>query len=215
LTLSSAALAISALPGKLLAQHVGVEVFSNGNLGAYSQGLLTLEAFQRLVGSEFRVFFEDGSITPLTLLSVTDRNQTAEAILPAATAPQQKAARAYSEFQRAPVAGLTTSAFDLRFSVNGAPLAQQSYTLDHASLGRFAAFLVPGLSTAGGNTCTGSFNYLAGSPAAPGPIKLPRYVPEMSFPVGSSGSQSATGTSVPQEIAAPSATLHGRSAPID
>ena len=197
LTVSSAALAASAMPCKLFAQS-SAEVFSNRNLGAYSQGLLTFAMFERIVGSEFRAFLENGSAVSLKLLSVTDRTASAANEKQPGTVPLRGATGAFSEMQRNPVAELSSLAFDLHFSVGGPALDQRSYTLDHATLGRFVALVVPGVS-AGNNTCSISFNYLAGATVGAAPVKAPilLHVPQTALPVGFSGSSV---TSVPAAV---------------
>lgn len=67
---SSGAALASALPKALFAQQRKDDLFSNRNLGAFAQGLLTKANFDRVIGSVFTIFYPDGSTGALTLLSV-------------------------------------------------------------------------------------------------------------------------------------------------
>jgi hypothetical protein len=62
------------------------------------------------------------------------------------------------------------SSFSVLFSCD-APVQQQTYLLDHGTLGRFSVFLVPGAGAGGQPTCTASFNYLTS--ALQTPVALP------------------------------------------
>jgi len=151
LAVSSAALTAALLPAAVLAQSSLPEVFSNANLGAYSQGALTQAAFERLIGSTFTVFVATDLYAFLTLRSV--RNLIPA---PSTTPPTPKAATA------SPLAGKSTAitSFFLYFSLDGPVFPQAAYTLDNGILGRFAALLVPGQS--GGEPGYGAtFSYLS------------------------------------------------------
>ena len=167
LAVTSATVVVSTLPRDAFASLLEDEVFSNRNLGAYSQGLLTFERLQPLVGSEFRVFLADGSVAHLTLTAVVDRTASATS-----ASQQGVSSRSGAVAVRSPLrnpAAASPTAFDLEFSSNGTVLEQKSYTVDHARLGRFVVFLVPGRSPNGAPSCSSSFNYLSGATAASGP----------------------------------------------
>jgi len=155
LALGSSAIMASALPGKLLAQSSSSDVFSNRNLGAYTQGLMTQATFQRLVGSPFTADLGNGHYANLKLLSV-------QAVTPPASSSSQPGAgksRVLSVVSPVTVAKSSSSSFNLNFSTGGKLLPQNTYTLDHGTLGSFAAFLVPGDPVHGG-TCSACFNLL-------------------------------------------------------
>jgi len=155
LAVSSAALTAALLPAAVLAQSSLPEVFSNANLGAYSQGALTQAAFERLIGSTFTVFVATDLYAFLTLRSV--RNLIpAPSTTPPLLSSTPKAATA------SPLAGKSTTitSFFLYFSLDGPVFPQAAYTLDNGILGRFAALLVPGQS--GGEPGYGAtFSYLS------------------------------------------------------
>ncbi len=48
----------------------------------------------------------------------------------------------------------------VRFSSGSTVVPQDSYVIDHATLGSFTIFLVPGKDEHGGNTCTATFYHL-------------------------------------------------------
>lgn len=110
--------AASTLPSRALAVRTGGEVFTNASVGVYGQGLLTHEHLKTLIGSLFLAFTADRGTAYLHLRSV-EKVQT-------------KAKQAGWE-----------SLF-LSFDTGGTALEQDSYLLDHGTLGRFALFLVPG-----------------------------------------------------------------------
>jgi hypothetical protein len=145
----------SALPEKLFAQSSSSDVFSNRNLGAYTQGLMTQVRFQGLVGSVFTADLGNGRYAYLKLLSV-------QAVAPPAPSPSQPVIsrmRVSSVASPVKVAKSTSSSFNLNFSTGGQLLPQSTYTLDHGTLGSFAVFLVPGDPVHGG-TCSACFNLL-------------------------------------------------------
>lgn len=155
LALGSGAVMASALPGKLLAQSSSSDVFSNRNLGAYVQGLMTQATFQRLVGSPFTADLGNGRYANLQLLSV-------QAVARPASSPSQPVTSRLRVSSVAPpvtVAKSSASSFNLSFSTGGKLLPQNSYTLDHGTLGSFVVFLVPGDPIHGG-TCSACFNLL-------------------------------------------------------
>jgi hypothetical protein len=158
LAVSTAAVATAFLPASVLAQTSLPEVFSNANLGAYSQGLLTQASFERLIGSTFTVFVDTDLYAFLTLRSVTD-------MAAASTAPATPAAKGTAiSAPRSKTANPKITSFFLNFSVAGSTFPQDTYTIDHGILGRFAALLVPGRPTAA-PSCGATFSYLS-EPAA-------------------------------------------------
>ncbi len=95
---------------------------------------LTKESFAGVVGSTFRVYDRSGSSPSwLTLLSVNDLSALPP-VNPASFAVMNKKA----------TSGPTTSGFVLHFNGSApAPLAQDTFLLQHSELGQFALFLVP------------------------------------------------------------------------
>jgi hypothetical protein len=95
---------------------------------------LTKESFAGVVGSTFRVYDRAGSSPSwLTLLSVNELPGPVP-VNPASFAVMNKKA----------TSGPTTSGFVLHFNGSApAPLAQDTFLLQHAELGQFALFLVP------------------------------------------------------------------------
>ncbi len=131
--LTSAAIltAASTLPSRALASRTGGDVFTNASVGAYVQGLLTREHFETLIGTLFLAFLDDDRTAYMRLRSVEELKprQTKDAV----------------------------AAFHLSFSTGGVAVEQGSYLLDHATLGRFALFLVPGVAAHGELTCGAVF----------------------------------------------------------
>lgn len=186
LAASAATLTAAALPKSIFAEQSEANVFTNASLGAYTQGLLTLANFAKQVGTVFTVQRDDGSYGYMTLLSAASVVLGANAPLkPAPTAPSVApiAPRISVNPVSAPVVtqGLTT--FRLVFDVQGPSLPQQTYLLDHGTLGSFACFLVPGMSSSGGPTSSATFCELAAANTVKAPVSLPK--PPIASPVGS------------------------------
>jgi hypothetical protein len=160
---STALCALAALPKALLAQTikqpVDSEIFAPGYLGAYTSGLLTQQHFAAVVGSSFRILHVGGAVTNLVLTSTIS-----SAAAPSAPKPNPIRGAAPTFLLAEPQAA--QNSFSVLFS-SDAPVQQQTYVIDHGTLGRFAAFLVPGTGTGGQPTCTASFNYLTNAPEAP------------------------------------------------
>lgn len=172
LHLSSAVLAAALLPETLLAQsRAGIPPFSPAGLGAYQQGLLTRARFESLLGSSFRVFLDEGRVADLTLVKVTDPVAVLSASLPESPQKADTLARLKQAYPS------PDQSFTLQFSCGNTLIPQDTYTVDHGTLGSFALFLVPG-GTAGNRTCGSSFNYASG----PNPI-LPKSPIRRSGPV--------------------------------
>jgi hypothetical protein len=153
LAASAATIAAAVLPKGLIAEKSGASVFTNASTGAYSQGILTSANFSNQIGSVFTALQPDGSYAYLTLRSV----QTFTLASP--TKPIA-APRVISGTQSgAPTEAV--SSFQLIFDVQGAPLAQSTYLLDHGTLGSFAVFVVPGATPAGSPTCMATFASLS------------------------------------------------------
>ncbi len=125
------------------ADRLGGPVFSNASVGAYQQGLITLVGFQKLVGSEFKAFLDNNEAAWLRL-------RQAVAIDYSLT-PEKKKARLAAQQVIAPTGADLTLArnpvqpdtFELRFDIRGPNFPQNSYLLDHGTLGRFVAYLQP------------------------------------------------------------------------
>ena len=145
IVLSAAALSSAALPKHLLAERLGGPVFSNASIGAYEQGLMTPATFENLVGSEFRIFLEDYAVANLRLNSVTNKvfGPTPERLKTRQASPKLIVPRGADLSISA--AATQPTFFQLHFGVSGGrSFPQDSYLLDHGTLGRFVAFLVPG-----------------------------------------------------------------------
>lgn len=156
LALSSGAALASAWPKPLFSQETTSDLFSNRNLGAYTQGLLNKATFEAVVGSVFTLFFADGSTTALTLSSVKTSSARRSATSDAAAAA---AGRTLSDTGIVSPNRPAPSCFLLTFSTGPKAVPQGTYRLDHGTLGSFAAFLVPGNPRQTG-ICTACFNYL-------------------------------------------------------
>ncbi|MES2391201.1 MAG: twin-arginine translocation signal domain-containing protein [Acidobacteriota bacterium] len=153
LVASSAAMAAAALPKSLFAQRIGGDVFSNASLGAYTQGLLTQEHFEQAVGSTFTIFLEGELAGHLTLMAVAPAAGTSTLSGTSKVSPKAQLKRPGPT----PVpAQVTTTGFHLKFNVNGPKFGQDTYLVDHGTLGRFAMFVVPGEP----QQATATFNYL-------------------------------------------------------
>jgi hypothetical protein len=155
---STAAIAGATLPRGLFAQRIGGSVYTNASLGAYTQGLLTQANFEKVVGSVFSLFLDNYVADSLLLRAVTSSPTSAVA---SSAAEQAVSAirpiggpilppRTIGKVAQQPIS------FQLHFNVSGASFGQDTYLLDHGTLGRFAAFLVPGSP----GKCTASFCYL-------------------------------------------------------
>jgi hypothetical protein len=182
---SSAVCALSALPKSLRGQQQAV--FTNASIGAYEQGLMTLSNFQTLIGSMFMAILADGSPAYLTLASakaVTMPTATTPTVgVAAPTGPTIGVKAMVAQPSAAQAAPLLTTAnsFQLVFLSGTAVLPQGSYLVDHATLGRFAVFLVPGTTATGAATVSANFNYLSATRLTSHPIPV--------SPVGASSRQ--------------------------
>ncbi len=131
--LGQACLAAAAVPARVFAEEPGA-----GSALADPLLKMTRDSFTPLLRSGFVA--NSGSTKPtwLTLIAVDDASTPASANSPAGV-PK-------------------TDAFTLQFQAVGAPLKQGTHQLEHASLGRFALFLVP----SGSSAYTATVNHLVG-----------------------------------------------------
>lgn len=162
---STAAIAGATLSRNLFAQRIGGAVYTNASLGAYTQGLLTQANFEKVVGSVFSLFLDNYAADNLLLRAVTSSptpasasNAAGQAIstirpIGAPTLPPRTIGKAAQQ----------PMSFQLHFNVSGVAFGQDTYLLDHGTLGRFAAFLVPGSP----GKCTASFCYLQSAELLP------------------------------------------------
>ena len=104
---------------------------------------VTAETFAAWIGSQFRATLNRQPAGTLTLLSVT----TVE--------PKSVTTSAAKV-----VTSSATTSFALRFSKTGAPLTQETYTLEHEWLGTFPLLLVPSGAHTTPATCTAVFSLL-------------------------------------------------------
>lgn len=104
---------------------------------------VTAETFAAWIGSQFRVTLNRQPAGTVTLLSVTtlEPKPGASSAVRAVTSP-------------------AITSFALRFSKTGAPLTQETYTLEHDWLGTFPLLLVPSGTHATPATCTAVFSLL-------------------------------------------------------
>lgn len=169
LAASAASLVAASMPRLLLAERNVSDPFANAYLGAYQQGLLTISTFQGLVGGEFRMFLEDGTVTNLRLTQVIDHNvvQNASAsssqVRGTAVVLQGSARTTQNALTKPPV---QLAQFSAVFSHSASSFTQDTYVLDHARLGRFSAFVVPNSN----QTCTVTFCNLVARFAVVSPV---------------------------------------------
>jgi hypothetical protein len=104
---------------------------------------VSAETFAAWIGSQFRATLKRQPAGTLTLLSVT----TLEPKPGTSSATKAVASRAMTSFA-------------LRFSKMGAPLSQETYTLEHDWLGTFPLLLVPSGTHTTPATCTAVFSLL-------------------------------------------------------
>jgi hypothetical protein len=170
ITTSAVAVTAAAFPKLLLAQWSRGAVFTPGSLGAYADGILTRSNFQGFIGSVFTAFLENDRVAYLTLQKVIALES---ALVPT---PLKSVARPAMTAIPAPHASASGSSepgsFQLIFNNGGALFDQGTYLLDHGTLGSFACFLVPGMSSGGPTSCA-TFCFLSAAdalkPAAPLP----------------------------------------------
>lgn len=135
---TSLACAASAMHPMLHAQNGGTpDPFSNQNLEPGQQGLLTLSAFKAVLQSIFTLFLTDGTTRTLRLVDASS-----------------------------PASGGSEQVFTLSFTVAGGAFPQGTYTVDHATMGSFALFVVPSSTDSRAQSCTAVFNNLSSQFAA-------------------------------------------------
>jgi len=191
LATSAAAFTAATLPKSLLAERLGGNVFTNGSLGAYAQGILSQANFEAQVGSIFEAFLDNDEVAYLRLQTVTGTSS-------APTPPIQPRSRAnFVPAVRVPtVSSLQITSFQLSFSTGGAVFDQGTYLLDSATLGRFACFLVPG----GEGSCGATFAYLPGGPSYV-PIQPRPLLPSITLPSSSGGIAPLNSRQAPGRVA--------------
>jgi len=156
LSTSAAAIATAVFPKYLFAQKRGIDIITSASTGAYTQGLLTQPRFHELVGSTFSANSALGKTSSLLLTTVSD------AVVQGSTIPvsvSSNVGRMHSTVH--PTANRQTqlTSFSAQFQVSGEPLTQDTYILDHGTLGSFSALVVPGTQSSGQQTVTVTFNY--------------------------------------------------------
>jgi hypothetical protein len=156
LATSTAAIAVATLPTPLFAERLGGEVFTNGSLGAYAQGILSQANFESRLGSIFKAFLDNDKVAYLRLQTVTGTSASSTPPLPTQGRVSLSQARRAPTFNSPQI-----TSFQLSFSTGGAIVTQGSYLLDNDTLGRFACFLVPGAE----GFCGATFAYLPGGPS--------------------------------------------------
>lgn len=152
LVTSSALLAGITLRTGLAQRLASEDTFTNATLGAYQQGILTQPQFEHRIGSLFMFFSNTMDVVYARLRSVTPYELNAPAKLPGRMVTPH-----------APIRSLTrqVNTFTLLFDCENQLPAQKSLIADHATLGRFVMFLVPGTSSSGTPTCSSVFTNFA------------------------------------------------------
>jgi len=182
LAASAATFTVAALPKSIFAEQSEANVFTNASLGAYAQGLLTQANFTKQVGTVFTAQRDDGTYAYLTLRSVA--SSVASPTTPAKPLPVTPiTARIAVNPISAPTATQTMTTFRLIFDVQGPALPQETYLLDHGTLGSFACFLVPGVSRTGGTTSSATFCEVSVAATVKVPVAPPK--PPIVSPVAS------------------------------
>jgi hypothetical protein len=146
-TASLTLLASSVLPAPFAQSLAGLKnsPFKPENLSVLDG--VSVETFKPFIGESFAVTQDGREICSLTLLSVTS----------ATTAPPSTVTRV--GIVPKPSSQLITS-FSLRFRGSGAPLTQDTYTLDSDRLGSFPLFIVPAATGVTAPTYTATFTLL-------------------------------------------------------
>ena len=141
-------------PASLFAERLGIPVFSNAATGAYQQGLLSRARFTTLVGQSFRIFLDDDQVADLVLHKVMTQQDVALAARDGSAASQLAVHKLAKRWPS------PDNCFMLVFHSGSTLVPQDSFVLDHATLGSFAVFLVPGSTTPGRATTIATFNYI-------------------------------------------------------
>jgi hypothetical protein len=132
LILSSAAAVAAALPTRVFGEPIGDEVFTNQSLGPYQQGTVTQAHFEAVIGSPFTIFLPEGRTAWLTLRRVVGQT------FPASGSGSNGAKSMPASIVKAYAAAPQLASFELHFDHNGPQFAQDSYLLDHGTMGRLA-----------------------------------------------------------------------------
>lgn len=147
---NSTAVLVSPYLHASLAQSAPAQnVFTNASLGAYQQGILTKAQFEARMGSLFMIFVDESNVLYTRLRAVTPYTAKAATKLPG---------RLIFPRPSLPAPPRQIEAFTLVFDSDKPLPEQNSYLVDHATLGRFVIFLVPGFSPTGSPICTSVFS---------------------------------------------------------
>lgn len=137
LVASSLAAVATAMPKSLFAvqQRLGGDVFSNASVEPYLQGEMTQAHFEKVIGSTFTIFLDDDRVDYLRLRAVTAGPDLAS-----------EAAKLVQTTGQQPLWAKTSqpTSFTVHFDYGGDAIPQDSYLLDHGTMGRFTLFLVAG-----------------------------------------------------------------------
>jgi hypothetical protein len=153
LALSTFAVAAPAWAKGTPTDRLGGPVFSEASQGAYTQGLLSRKHLEALVGSLFMVFLDDDAVAYMRLKKVGEFQATVPA-------PRANLTARPVGSPTAPPA-ISLESFYAQFDTGGIAIKQDSYLLDHGTLGRFTVFLVPSPDSAAERTCTATFTSFA------------------------------------------------------
>ncbi|MFC6646290.1 hypothetical protein ACFQBQ_11980 [Granulicella cerasi] len=152
LSLSAAAATGLALPRSIHALVPQEQVFSNANLGAYTQGTMTASLFQGMINAEFTVALGNYEYSKIRLRKVTMVNPpTSEQVAAANQGKRIYPVGADLTQNRAP---LQPSSFTLSFDVEGQAFPDGTYVVDNGTLGSVAITLASG----GPGKCLASFS---------------------------------------------------------
>jgi len=165
LAASAATFAAAVLPKRLTAEQLGASVFSNASQGGATPASLTLDNFEKQLGSVFTTQRADGSTGYLTL-------RTAQTVTLGSSSGTTTNASRRITISSPASSPMQVSTFELIFDVQGAAFDQGTYTLEQGTLGSFSAFLVPGATPSSSPTCMATFSSLV-SALGSGPSRTP------------------------------------------
>ena len=145
---STAVLVSPYLHASLAQSAPAQDVFTNASLGAYQQGILKQAQFEARTGSLFMIFLDESNVLYTRLRAVKPYTTKAATRMPGRLIGPRAWLAATSR---------QIESFTLVFDCDKPLPEQNSYIVDHATLGRFVVFLVPGTSSAGSPICTSVF----------------------------------------------------------
>jgi hypothetical protein len=126
---------------------------------------ISVEKFKPLIGQTFRITASTGTTYSWTLTAVkaAAAEDPASAKLPAQAPIQEWSTQVNRPLPSQP----STNTFTVSFRGSGESLPQDTYTVEHAALGTFPLFLVPGAPAADPPTYSAVFSLLNQKPGDP------------------------------------------------